>query len=90
MYKRSRLLRVALETRRIIRGGGAQLPRLESTVRMMAIGALHHPFVNAMMKGAVELLLRLQMAAVTELGLFLLHQALAFLCLLYTSDAADE
>ena len=48
-------------------------------MRIMAIAALHEPFVNAVMKGTRKLLLRFEMTAVAQLRLFLFHQELALL-----------
>ena len=79
IYKRSGFVRMTLEADGVLRGSGAQLARQESTVRIMAIAALHEPFVNTMMKGARELLLCFEMAAVAKLWLLLFHQELAFL-----------
>ena len=73
VYKRSGFVRMTLEADGVLRGGGAQLARQESTVRVMAIAALHEPFVNTMMKGARELLLCFEMAAVAKLRLLLFH-----------------
>lgn len=79
VHKRPGLFGVALKAHRILRGSGTQLARQESTMRIMAIAALHQPFVNTMMKGARELLLRFQMTAVAQLRLLVFHQELAFL-----------
>ena len=54
------------------------MPGLETAMRIVAIAALHHSFIDAMMKGTVELLFRFQMAAIAKLRLLLFHQALAF------------
>jgi hypothetical protein len=70
---------MALEADGVLRGSGTQLTRQESTVWIVAIAALHEPFVNTMMKSARELLLGFEMAAVAKLWLLLLHQKLAFL-----------
>lgn len=73
------LVGVALETDQILRCRGAQLASLKTPVRIVAVAALHHSFVHSVMEGAGELLLGLQMAAVAEARLLLLHQELAFL-----------
>ena len=76
--ERPGLVRVALEAHQILRARRAQLPRQESTVRIVAIVALHESFVHAMVECPVELLLYLLMAAVAEQRRFFLHQELAF------------
>src|ERR1700722_3317692 len=47
-------------------------------MRIVAVVALHHSLVHAMMKGAIELLLGFQMAAIAKLWRLFLHQELAF------------
>ena len=79
VHERPGFFGVALEAHRILRGSGPQLARQESAMRIMAIAALHQPFVNTMMKGSRELLLGFEMAAVAELWLLLFHQKLASL-----------
>jgi len=79
MHKGPGFLRVALDTGHILGRGCPQLPRLKAAVRIVAIAALHHAFIDAMMKGAIELLFGFQMAAVAKLWLLLLHKPLAFL-----------
>jgi hypothetical protein len=79
VYKRSGFIGMALEADGVLGGSGAQLARQEPSVWIVAIAALHEPFINTMMKSARELLLGFEMAAVAELGLLLLHQKLAFL-----------
>lgn len=79
VYKRSGFVRMTLEADGVLRGSGAQLARQKSTMRVMAIAALHEPFVDTMMKGARELLFCFEMAAVAKLWLLLFHQELAFL-----------
>src|ERR1700674_704651 len=76
--KWSLLVGVALEADRVLRGRGPQLSRQESTVRVVAIRAFHQAFIYPVMERPVELLLLVQVAAVTEVGLFQLHQKLAF------------
>ena len=73
MHKRPSLLRVALDTGHILGSRGTQLPSLEAAVRIVAIAALHHSFIDTMMKGTIEVLFGFQMAAVAELRLLLLH-----------------
>jgi len=72
-YKRPCLICMALKAHRILRGSGSQLARQESAMRIMAIAALHEPFVNTMVKSARELLLCFEMAAVAKLWLPLFH-----------------
>ena len=90
MHKRPRLLGMALETDCILRGRCPQLPALEAAVRIVAIAALHHAFIDPVMERTIELLLGLQMATVAKLRLLLLHQVLAFLGVVrrVTVDAA--
>ena len=78
MHKGPGFLRVALDAGHILGRGCPQLPRLEPSVRIVAIVALHYSFIDAMMKGTIELLFGFQMATVAELRLLLLHQELAF------------
>lgn len=66
------LFRVALDTGHILRRRLSQLPGLETTVRIVAITALDHTLIHAMVKGPIELLFGFQMAAVAELRLLLL------------------
>ena len=73
VHKRPGLFCVALKAHRILRGSGPQLARQESAMRIMAIAALHEPFVNTMVKSARELLLCFEMAAVAKLWLPLFH-----------------
>ena len=79
MHKRPGLFRVALDTGHILGSRRTQLPGLEPAMGIVAIAALHHSFIDAMMKRAVELLFGLEMATVTKLRLLLFHQELAFL-----------
>jgi hypothetical protein len=55
---------------------GTQLARQEPAMWIVAIAALHEPFVNTMMKSARELLLGFEMAAVAKLWLLLFHRKL--------------
>ena len=79
MHKRPGLFRVALDTGHILGSRRTQLPGLEPAMGIVAIAALHHSFIDAMMKRAVELLFGLEMATVTKLRLLLFHQELTFL-----------
>jgi len=76
--ERSGFVRMALEAHQILRYRRSQLPRQEAPVRIVAVAALHHPFIDSVVEGPSKLLLRLEMAAVTELRRLLLHQELAF------------
>jgi len=78
MHKRPGFLRMALETDCIAGSSRPQLPGLEPAMGIMAIAALHHAFIDPMMKGTIELLFGFQMATVAKLRLLFLHQALAF------------
>ena len=62
VHKRSLLVRVTLEADRILRGGSPHLLRLHRTVHVMAIAALHQPFIHPMMERHVELGFLLEMA----------------------------
>ena len=79
VYKRSGFVGMAFEANQILRCCGPQLPGLKPAMRVMAIIALHHPFIDSVMEGARELLFCFQMAAVAELRLLLFHEKLAFL-----------
>jgi hypothetical protein len=68
---------VTLEANSILRGGGAQLVSEKSAMGIVAVAALDQPFIDAMMKRPVELLLHLDMAGVAELRLLLFHEELA-------------
>ena len=77
--ERAALFRMALEARLFVNerlvhhaGTGGHTPgRCEGAVRIMAIGAGHEPFVNAMLEGHGELAANVGVAAVTEVGLTL-------------------
>ena len=77
--ERTLLVGMALKADQVLRTCGAQLTGQEAAVWIVAIAALHQSFVHAVMKSASELLLGLQVAAVTKLRLLLLHQELTFL-----------
>src|SRR4030095_16856513 len=79
VYKRSGFVGMALEAHGILCRSGTQLARQESAMWVVAIAALHEPFVNTMMKSARELLVGFEMAAVAKLWLLLFHQKLTFL-----------
>src|SRR5580693_4194349 len=82
MFERewSRFFRVARETNQILRPRSAQLARLETAMRIVAVGALHQSFVHAVMEGPVELLLLVQVTAVTQIRLLRFQQKLALFC----------
>src|ERR1700687_3505906 len=66
-------LRMAFETDGILGRCRPQLTGLEPAVRIVTITALHHAFVDAVVKGTVELLFGFQMATVAKLRLLLFH-----------------
>ncbi len=71
--KRPLLVRVALIADNILpRAGRPQLPSEKTSVLIMAIRAFQQPFIHLVMESPRELLLRLEMAAVTKLWLLLL------------------
>lgn len=78
MHERPGLFRMALDAGHILRRRLSQLPGLETTVRIVAITALDHALIHAMVKRPIELLFDFEMAAVAELRLLLLQQSLAF------------
>ena len=53
---------VALEADRVLRRGGAQLPREETAVRIVAVIALHKSFIHAVMERHFKLRLLLQVS----------------------------
>src|SRR5580704_14182287 len=61
-HKRPLLVRVALETHLILRGGSPHLPGLHRSMRIVAIGALNQSFINPMVERHVELRFLLEMA----------------------------
>lgn len=67
--ERPLLVHVACETDGIPRCRGTQLLADEPAVRVMAIRALNKSFLDAMVKGHIELRFHFQVAAVAELGL---------------------
>jgi hypothetical protein len=91
VHERSGLIRVAFEANGVLRGGGAQLPREEASVRVVTIRALHQALVHTVMEGAAELLLDFDVAAIAELGLGHAHQELGLLRMVgrMAIDAAD-
>src|SRR5216683_62549 len=75
----SGFVRVAFEADGVLRRGGAYRTAEESSMRVVAVVALHQPFVDAVVEGAVELLLHFLVAAVAKQRRLFLHQELAFL-----------
>ena len=55
------------------------MPKLKAAMRIVTVAALHEAFIHAVMKGASELLLNLQVAAVAQLWPFVLPEELTFL-----------
>ena len=74
--KGSGLVAVTLEAARILRRSGSQLPVQEPAVWIMAIVALHQPFIHFVMKRPIELLFHFLMTAIAQLRSFFLHQVL--------------
>src|SRR5262249_35880213 len=67
---------MALEAACVLRRGGAQLFGEEPAVRIMAIAATDQPFIYAMVKWLYEVGFGFQVAAIAQLGLGVLQQAL--------------
>ena len=67
----SLLVHVAREADGIPPCRRTQLLSEKTAVRVVTIRAVHEPFLNAVMKGHIELRFHLQMAGVAELGLYL-------------------
>ena len=81
VHERAGFVRVALEANQVLRPGRSQLAGLETTMLVMAIGALYESFVHAVMERPVELLLLIQVAAVAKCWLLLFEQKLALFCM---------
>jgi hypothetical protein len=79
VHKRPLLIRVALEADRVLRRGSPHLFRAHRAVHVVAIAALHQPFIHPMMKRHVELRFLLEMAGVAKLWLGLDQQKLSLL-----------
>ena len=62
VHKRPLLVRVAFEANRILRRGNAHLLGSYRAVHVVAIAALHQPFIHPMMERHIELRLLLEMA----------------------------
>ena len=71
--KRSLFVRVTLEAGGVRSGRKPCLLLLESSVRIMAIAAIHRPFQHFVMKGSVELRLGLVMTRHAEQHFVLLQ-----------------
>src|SRR6266487_250172 len=63
------LVNVTLNTSRVCAGGQSRLFEFKTTVRIMAIAALHGSFENLMVEGPGEIGLRFTMATHTKLRL---------------------
>ena len=77
--KRPLLVGVALEADFALRRGGPHLIGLHRAMRIMAVGALHQPFIHPMMERHLELRFLLQMACVAKLRLRFDEQEIALL-----------
>src|SRR5208283_4363688 len=75
--KRSCFVRMACEAHLVLRSRGTQLTGLEPAVGIVAVGAFHQAFVNAMVERPVELLFLVQMARVAKIRLLHLQKVLA-------------
>jgi hypothetical protein len=75
-HKRTLLIRVARKTNRVLCRGGSDLLGPYRAVRIVTIGALDQPFVNAMPERHFKLSLLLEMARVAQFGLRLRQQKL--------------
>jgi len=80
--ERSGLVGMALKANGVFGRRRAQLPCEEAAVLIMTVGALHEPFINAMMERPVELLLLIEMAVVAERRLAGFQQELGFFCVM--------
>src|SRR5208282_924151 len=76
VHKRPLLVRVALEANRILRRGSPHLFGSHCAVHVVAIAALHQPFIHPVMKWHIELRFLLEMARVAKLRLRLDEQEL--------------
>src|SRR5437773_11755474 len=77
--ERTSFVRVTFEAHSVLRGGGAYRAGEETSMRVVAVVALHESFVDAVVESAVELLLYFLVAPVAkQRGLFF-HQEFAFL-----------
>jgi hypothetical protein len=65
-HERSGLVGMAFEANGVFGRGGAQLPGEEAPVLVMAVRTPYEALIDAMMEGAVELLLLIEMAAVAQ------------------------
>ena len=71
--ERSLLVGMTLNARRICAGCQSRLFELETTVRIVAIAALHRTFQHLVMERQVELVFRLTMTIQAELRLAVLE-----------------
>ncbi len=69
VHKWPLLVRVAGEANCILRGGSAQLLRLDGAVHVMAIATLNQALIHAMVEGHFEFGFFVEVAAVTKLRL---------------------
>jgi hypothetical protein len=76
----SGLIGMALKANSVFGRRRAQLPGEEAAVLIVAVSTLYEALIHAMMEGAVELLLLIEMAAVAQGRLAGLEQELALLC----------
>jgi len=85
------LVRVTLEADRILRRGSPHLFGGHRAMHVVAIAALHQPFIHPMMERHVELGLLLEMARVAKLRLGLYEQKLRLFCVVrrMTRNATD-
>ena len=67
--KRTLLIDVTLNASRISAGGQSRLLKFKTSVRVMAIAALHGPFENLMMEGLGEIRFRFIVATHAKLRL---------------------
>ena len=90
-YKRSLLVRVALETDRVLRRGSPHLMGPRSPVRIVTVGTPNKAFVYSMVERHIELSFLCEMARVAKLGLRFCEQE--FFCFRMmrrmTGNAAD-
>ena len=82
VHERPRLIAMALETAGVLRHRSPELSVQKSSVRIVAIVALHQAFVHFVPKRPIELLLHFLVTSVAKLGRLLLHQELALFCVM--------
>ncbi len=76
IHKWPGFVRVTREANQVLRPCGPQLVGLESAMRIMAIRAFHQSFVHLVMKGPIEILLLVEMAAIAKSWLAYLQEFL--------------